>query len=150
MSGGEDSGMGGSEYSLSVYDALGGATPIKVIVDDFYERVVGDEKLACYFVHTDLGRLKVHLRSFITAAGGGPEIYAGRSMSDAHHASHIAPEHFDRVIGHLVDTLTSHAISPAVVSELSAQLSSFKGEVAPARRYSPRGAPVAGGAALKA
>jgi hemoglobin len=137
--------MGGSEQPRSIYDALGGAASIKVIVDDFYDRVVDDEQLRSYFIHTDLGRLKAHLRGFITAASGGPEIYAGRSMSDAHDASRVAPEHFDRVVGHLVDTLTSRAISLAVVSELSAQLSSLKSEVAPPRRCSSPSAPVADG-----
>jgi hemoglobin len=123
--------MGVSEESCSVYASIGGAPTIKVIVDDLYDRVVADEYLSSYFARTDLVRLKAHLRAFISAAGGGPEIYTGRSMSDAHAAAGITPQHFDRLIGHLADTLTVLGAPPAVVAEMGTQFYSLRDEIAP-------------------
>jgi hemoglobin len=138
--------MGVTEDPPSVYAQIGGAPSVKVIVDDLYARVLADEYLSSYFLHIDLGRLKAHLRAFISAAGGGPELYAGRSMSDAHTNAGVTPEHFDRLIGHLADTLTELGAAPAVIAEMGTQLYSLRDEIAPGAlvsqvtRYGP-GAP---------
>ncbi len=123
--------MTASEKTTSIYETIGGAGSVAVAVDQFYERVLADDQLAGYFVGIDLKRLKSHQRSFIAAAIGGPELYEGRPMKEAHAALRIQPAHFDRVVVHLVDTLTSLGVPESVIGEIGGKLVPLRGEIAP-------------------
>jgi hemoglobin len=118
--------------ATSIYEAIGGADSVAAAVDQFYERVLGDEELAGYFAGVDMKRLRSHQRGFVAAAIGGPDVYQGWSMQEAHAALHVAPEHFDRVVGHLVDTLTDLGVPAPVIGEIGAKLGPLKDEIAPA------------------
>jgi hemoglobin len=61
----------------SVYDEIGGGDAVTAAVDQFYVRVLGDPELAPYFEHTDMRKQKSHMRAFLAAALGGPQLYAG-------------------------------------------------------------------------
>jgi hemoglobin len=53
---------------------------VRAAVDDFCARVLADPRLAPFFASTDLNWVKTDQRSFIVAALGGSEIFAGRNM----------------------------------------------------------------------
>jgi hemoglobin len=83
-----------------------------------------------YFDGTDIKRLKGHQRGFIAAAIGGPQLYTGRSMREAHASLGIAPEHFDLVVGHLVDALTVMNVPGTVIAQIGATLAPLREEIA--------------------
>jgi hemoglobin len=116
----------------SIYDEIGGAEAVAAAVDEFYVRVLADAMLAPYFVGTNIDRLKAHQRSFIAAAIGGPEIFAGRSMKDAHHGRQITNEAFDRVVEHLVATLTDLGVPSDTIATIGGALAPLKGDIAAA------------------
>lgn len=107
---------------MSIYEEIGGAPALAAAVEDFYARVLADSELAGYFEGVDLGRLKAHQRSFLAAAIGGSEIYAGRPMKEAHAPLAITQKHFDRVVGHLVDTLTELSVPADIIGEIGSKL----------------------------
>lgn len=107
---------------MSIYEQIGGAPALALAVEDFYARVLGDSELAGYFGGVDLDRLKAHQRSFLAAAIGGSEIYAGRPLHEAHAPLAITQKHFDRVVGHLVDTLTELSVPAEVIGEIGSKL----------------------------
>ena len=107
---------------MSIYEEIGGAPALAAAVEDFYARVLADPDLAGYFEGVDLARLKAHQRSFMAAAIGGSEIYAGRPMKEAHAPLAITQAHFDRVVGHLVDTLTELSVPAEVIGEIGSNL----------------------------
>ena len=76
-------------------------------------------------------RLKGHQRSFIAAAIGGPEIYGGRNMREAHARLDIDPSDFDRVVAHLVDTLAGLGVPESTIGAIGATLAPLKAEIAP-------------------
>lgn len=117
---------------VSIYDSIGGAGAVAVAVDRFYDRVLADPELAGYFTGVDIAKLKSHQRSFLAAAIGGPEVFRGRSMKDAHAHLHVRPEHFDRVVTHLVGTLTELAVPTEVIEQIGATLAPLKDDIAPA------------------
>lgn len=119
---------------MGIYEDIGGSSAVTAAVDDFYVRVLADPELAPYFEGTDIKRLKGHQRYFIAAAIGGPEPYEGRNMREAHESLDVQPDHFDRVVGHLVDTLTSLGVPEATIGQIGAKLSPLKDEIAPARK----------------
>jgi hemoglobin len=107
---------------MGIYDAIGGAPALAAAVEDFYARLLADPELMGYFEGVDLDRLKAHQRSFLAAAIGGSEIYAGRPMKEAHAPLAITQKHFDRVVGHLVDTLTELSVPADIIGEIGSKL----------------------------
>lgn len=117
----------------TIYDAIGGAAALRVAVDQFYDRVLADPDLAGYFMTIDMAKLKAHQRSFLAGALGGAEIFQGRPMKEAHARLKIKPAHFDKVVAHLVDTLTALGIPEPTISQVSGKLAPLKAEIAPHR-----------------
>jgi hemoglobin len=118
---------------LSIYDTIGGAGAVRAAVDDFYERVLADPRLAAFFTGTDLTRLKTHQRAFIAAAIGGPEIYAGRDMASAHAGLGIADADFDAVVGHLAGTLTGLGVPEETIGQIAGVLAPLRSDIVTAR-----------------
>lgn len=114
---------------MSIYDEIGGAPALAAAVEDFYTRVLADTELAGYFQGVDVERLKAHQRSFLAAAIGGSEIYAGRPMKEAHASLGITQKHFDRVVGHLVDTLTELSVPAETIGEVGSKLIPLQWEI---------------------
>lgn len=90
---------------MSLYETLGREHGIRTAVDAFYDRVLADPQLAPYFTATDLGRLRWHQVTLLSAVTGGPAAYEGRDLGEAHRHLSITADHFDRVVGHLDATL---------------------------------------------
>jgi hemoglobin len=114
---------------MSIYDTIGGAPAVRAAVDEFYARVLADPTLAPYFSSVDLSRLKAHQRSFIAAAIGGSEIYAGRDMAAAHAGLDISDAEFDAVVGHLVDTLTELQVPVDTINQIGAALAPLRADI---------------------
>jgi hemoglobin len=114
---------------VSIYDSIGGASAVRAAVDDFYERVLADPRLAPFFTGTDLQRLKAHQRAFIAAAIGGPGIFQGRDMSSAHAGLGITDADFDAVAGHLVDTLTGLGVPEETIGQIGGALAPLRGGI---------------------
>jgi hemoglobin len=106
----------------SIYDRLGGHDALKVAVDQLYDRLVADPELAPYFAGRDVGRLARHMRPFIAAAVGGPDLYRGRDMRAAHAGLDISGAHFDRTVGHLVAVLRDLGVDQSLIAEVGATL----------------------------
>jgi hemoglobin len=102
----------------SVYDRIGGQASLVAVVDDFYDRVLADERLAGFFTGTVLSRLKSRQVEFFAAALGGPAPYRGASMRGVHHGLGITQEHFDLVAGHLVAALGAAGVDEPTVGEI--------------------------------
>jgi hemoglobin len=114
---------------MAVYDDIGGKEAVAATVERFYDNVLADPELAPFFVGTDIVRQKAHMRAFIAAALGGPQLYEGRDMRSAHAGAHITHHAFDRVVGHLVATLTSLAIPPHIIEAIGGRIAPLRSEV---------------------
>lgn len=114
---------------MSIYDRLGREQGIRTAVDDFYERVVGDPELKPYFDGIDMGRLRGHQAKLLVQVTGGPVEYDGRELAVAHRDLAITSENFDRVVGHLVDTLEDLGVSQDDIGEIGAALIAHRDEI---------------------
>ncbi|WP_037570673.1 group I truncated hemoglobin [Phaeacidiphilus oryzae] len=116
---------------MSIYEEIGGAPALSAAVEEFYRRVLGDPELTGYFEGVETARLKGHQRAFLTAALGGPELYAGRPLDEAHRPLEIPPAHFDRVVVHLADTLDALSVPPATIDQIAGRLAPLRSAIAP-------------------
>jgi hemoglobin len=114
---------------VSIFAAIGGASAVSDAVDDFYRRVLADPELAGYFAGVDLERVKAHQRVFIAAAVGGPGVYRGRSMREAHAGLHIRDGDFNHVVSHLAATLTSLGVSGPIIGRIADVLAPLREQI---------------------
>jgi hemoglobin len=114
---------------MSIYDSIGGAPAVAAVVDDFYARLLADPKLAPFFDDVDLAGLKAHQRSFIAAALGGPEIFAGRDLATAHTGLGITDADFHAVVSHLVGTLTALGVPAETISQIGGALAPLRAQI---------------------
>ncbi len=113
----------------TIYDAIGGAAVMEAAVERFYEKVWGDPELSRYFAGVDRDQLKDHQRAFLTMALGGPSLYLGRSLEDAHRGRGITDAAFDRIIEHLCATLGSLGVPAGTVGEIADSLAPTRSDV---------------------
>jgi hemoglobin len=113
-----------STQTTTLYELLGGQTAIEAVVDEFYKRILQDERVAHYFTHLDMERQRNHQSAFIASVLGGPQLYAGRRMAEAHAHLRLSKADFDVVAGHLVAALERFSVSQlhidAVISKIAA------------------------------
>jgi hemoglobin len=108
----------------SLYERLGGQAAIDAVVDEFYDRVLADERVAHHFAGVDVAALRAHQKRFVAAAAGGPDAYDGRDMAAAHEGLDITAEEFAVVADHLDAALAAKGVSEAdreaLLSEVAA------------------------------
>jgi hemoglobin len=114
---------------MSLYARLGQEAGIRTAVDDFYERVVGDPQLAHHFTGVDLPRLRRHQTALLVQVTGGPVEYAGRDLAVAHAGLEITPVDFDRVVEHLVATLTALGVPAEDIGAVGAALTAHRDDI---------------------
>ena len=112
--------------TITLYDQIGGRVAIETVVEEFYNRVLGDPKLKDFFNNTDMDKQRQHQVNFLSMALGGPNQYTGRTMQSAHSDLGITSSDFDAAAGHLVAT-------PEWAGAQEAAISAGCGEVVPLR-----------------
>ena len=121
----------------SIYEQIGGAEALEVVVDDFYARVLADDELAGFFSGTNMSRLKGKQVEFFAAALGGPGPYTGAPMRQVHQGRGITARHFNLVAGHLSDSLCAAGVPGATVEQIIGAIAPLAEEiVTPGRRAS--------------
>ena len=115
--------------SATLFDTLGGTPGLTAAVDEFYRRVVADPELAPWFADVDMPTLRRHQVLFLSAATGGPQTYDGREMHLAHEGLEITDRAFDRVAGHLADTLAHLGVDDATVQTVLGAIGPLRGSI---------------------
>ena len=113
----------------TLYETLGAESGIRTAVDQFYDRVVADPRLAAYFQGVDMIALRRHQVQMLSAATGGPMSYTGPEMATAHAGRGIDNEAFDRVVGHLQDTLVSLGVDEQTITTVLGALSPLRSDI---------------------
>jgi hemoglobin len=125
----------------SLYDRLGGAFPIALVVDRFSNslitnKVVGAGSLNPQLKHwgteeylTRLPGLKFMRTLWLCSVAGGPFEYPGKSLKEAHFDLHIRPEEFDAVTRELINALEYYEIPTIEKNEVIAAFVAQKSDV---------------------
>lgn len=67
-----------------LYRELGGRDAIQAFTNDFYDRMLRDERIARYLDGINIKHLKGVLGDYFCVVAGGPCVYDGVGMKDAH------------------------------------------------------------------
>jgi hemoglobin len=113
----------------SLYERLGGIDSITAVVENFRDRVAGDDRINQKFARTDLGRLTKMLVDQVCEAAGGPCKYTGRSMKDAHEGMKVTNGEFDALVQDLVATLNHFKVGKKEQDEILGVLGPLKPDI---------------------
>jgi hemoglobin len=125
----------GTETAQSLYDRLGGVYAIAVVVDDFIDRVMGDDRLnANPRVDEAHHRVspqgfKYYVTEMLCWAAGGPQTYSGRSMLDSHRELRITADEWAAFMDDLDQSLNRFAVPEPERGEVVAIVESTKPEI---------------------
>jgi hemoglobin len=121
--------QGRSVMAGTLYERLGGIDAITAVVEDFRDRVAGDDRINLKFARTDLARLTKMLIDQVCEATGGPCRYNGRGMKEAHADMKVTTGEFNALVDDLVATLNHFKVPSAEQAELLAILGPLKSDI---------------------
>ncbi len=113
----------------SLYDRLGGAAAVAIVVDTFTARVHSDSTLAPLFRGVDMDNFKRLMRELVCEGTGGGCTYSGRSMAAAHQGLNVTEDQFITVVGYLAATLDQFNVPAQERNELLTILGGMKGDI---------------------
>ena len=113
----------------SLYERLGGMDAIRAVVNDFVGNVAADKRINKFFAKTDINRLKSNLVNQICQGTGGPCVYTGRSMKEAHAGMGVRAGDFNALVGDLGKTLKKFKVPAREQKELVAILAPMKKDI---------------------
>ena len=123
------------ESQPSLYDRLGGLAPISVVVNDFLDALVPDAVLNANPA-IDAARksvptpyLKYHVTAMVCQVTGGPCIYHGRGMQEAHAHLNITQTEWDRMVTVFKQVLAKHEVPEQETRELLEIIESTKADI---------------------
>jgi hemoglobin len=110
--------------SVTLWDRLGGDSGVKKVVEDFVDLAASDKK-----VNFDRnGKYKLdapavtlltgQLRDFISQMTGGPYLYRGKSMKEAHRGMGITNAEFDALAADLKKALEKNRVGAADIDQV--------------------------------
>jgi hemoglobin len=117
---------------IPLYERLGGIYNIATVVDDFIDRIMGDDRLNAN-PRVDEAHHRVLPPGFkylvteqVAEAAGGPQRYTGRSMKDSHRDLLITGEEWEAFIDDFNQSLDKFGVPQQESSELLAIIGSTK------------------------
>jgi hemoglobin len=113
----------------STYELIGGEPALVAVVDDFYERVLGDPQLAPFFAGASMPKLKGRQVEFFAAALGGPRTYRGGTMRQVHAGRGIGQADFDKVAFHLTAALAAAGVPTETIAQIAATITPLADEI---------------------
>lgn len=116
----------------SLYGRLGGAPAIASVIDTFLVAVLNDTVINKRFNTLPGARvaaLRQNLIDQVCAGSGGPCVYTGRSMLDAHKGMGISEAEFNALVGDLVFSLDRHKVPEKEKNELLGVLGPMKTDI---------------------
>lgn len=113
----------------TLFDRMGGFARVRLIVSDFYERVLDSERLAPYFAGSDVRRLIDHQTKMLAAMMGGPAAYTDDHLHRAHAHLAIRGEDFDEILELLQETLEDAGAHERDVQRVVAHVASVRDRI---------------------
>ncbi len=132
---GSTAGAQAQKTEKSLYDRLGGAYPIAVVVDDFIDRLLVNDTLnANPAIKEARDRvpapgLKFHVTTMVCEATGGPCKYVGRDMKTAHARLNITQKEWDAMVADFRKTLNKFKVPVKEQEELIQIIGSTKKDI---------------------
>lgn len=116
----------------SIYEQVGGKPAVDLAVENFYRKVLTDERICHFFDDIDMEQQMAKQAGFLTMVLGGPNSYTGKTMREGH--SHLLSKglndsHVDAVLEHLAGTLSELNVPQELIQQVVAVAESTRNDV---------------------
>lgn len=113
----------------SLFERVGGFAQVRLIVSDFYDRILESKQLCPYFENIDVRRLVDHQTKFVSALMGGPVSFSNEHLSRAHQHLGISPQEYEEMAEIFRETLEDHDLPQVEVERLHAHILALQDHV---------------------
>ena len=118
----------------TLYERLGGEPAIGAVVNEFYDRVLADERVNHYFDDVDMAEQRSHQTKFLSAVTGGPMQYKSEEMATAHEELAITAAEFETVATHLDEALRVFDVDDDDREAVMEAVAGFEGDIVDGRK----------------
>lgn len=112
-----------------LYRELGGEEVIRAFTADFYDRMLLDARIARYFDGINIKHLKRVLADYFCVVAGGPCVYDGVGMRDAHAHLGIDRAAFNALVENLQSAMDAASVPFGVQNRLLARMAFFHRDI---------------------
>ncbi|MFC0681644.1 group 1 truncated hemoglobin [Lysobacter korlensis] len=99
------------------------------VIENFYDRMLADERLAHFFAGVNLVHLRAHQRSFLLAALSGPELFNELTLAASHLPLGLTDDDFDRALGHLMGAMADAGVPGTAVAPIAERLEPLRAHI---------------------
>lgn len=106
-----------------LFQQIGGEAAVNLAVDNFYRRVLADDRICDFFDGVDMDKQAAKQKAFLTMVFGGPNNYTGKDMREGHAhlvARGLNDSHFDAVVENLGATLKDLGVADELIAQVAA------------------------------
>jgi hemoglobin len=113
----------------SLYERLGGRPALEALVDDAIRNLSVDPRINRRFQNANAAHLKTNLVELLCVRAGGPCVYRGRNMADAHDGMQIRDDEFDALLEDIARAFDQHKVPAPERREAMAALEQMRGAI---------------------
>ncbi len=116
----------------NLFERLGGEAAVNQAVENFYRKVLTDDRISHFFSDVDMDRQIAKQKGFLTMVFGGPNNYTGKDLREGHRhlvAKGLNDGHVDAVIELLGETLKELRAAEEDIKEVAAIAESVRDDV---------------------
>ena len=119
--------------AAGLYQAFGEQAGIRALMDDFVVRLKADPRIGDQFKDTQLDNLAKQLTDQVCQLAGGPCVYQGPDMKEAHANMDVTRSHFNALVEVLQVSMNARGMAFTRQNQLLALLAPMHRDVVNAR-----------------
>ena len=96
--------------AAGLYQAFGEQAGLRTLMDDFVARLAADPRIGVQFKDTNRANLASQLTNQVCQLAGGPCVYKGPNMKDAHATMGLTASHFNALVEVLQQSMDARGI----------------------------------------
>lgn len=96
--------------ATGLFDALGQQAGIRTLMEDFAQRLKADARIGHQFQETNLTQLASQLTDQVCQLAGGPCVYKGPDMKEAHANMDVTRAHFNALVEVLQQSMDARGV----------------------------------------
>jgi len=120
------------DMDKTLFEQIAGKHSVELASIKLYYHILADDRINKFFGDVDIVKQSRKMNAFLTYIFGGPSLYTGRTMRNAHKkavAPGLSDEHIDAMLENVHITLNEMEIAPDLQKQALAKLEEHRDDV---------------------